>query len=127
MLASCATLHYDHTMQRRQSTRITTCIVLMMISASAPAQTPPKIISPESMPGGRVAFQIYSPKAHEIQLSGDWMGRDEGLLALTKGPDSVWTIVTDGPRPNIYTYKFIVDGVEAIDPASWHSVLDCFG
>src|SRR5262245_53781031 len=105
-MTSFTALDYDGGMKQRQYGRIAGFVVLMMISANTPAQPQPKrpeITSPEIMPDGRVAFRIYSPKAQEIQLSGDWMGRDEGLIALTKGADSVWTIVIDALPPNIYT------------------------
>lgn len=80
------------------------------------AQERPRIVSPEIQADRRVVFRLWSPQATDVQLSGDWMGR-QPPVKLAKSDDGVWTVTVGPLAPNIYTYGFLVDGVRSSDPA----------
>lgn len=80
------------------------------------AQERPRFVSPEVQPDRRVVFRLWAPLASDVQLSGDWMGR-QPPIKLTKSDDGVWSTTVGPMAPNIYTYGFLVDGVRASDPS----------
>lgn len=80
------------------------------------AQQQPRPVSPEVLGDRRVIFRLWAPQASDVQLSGDWMGR-EPPVKFTKGDDGVWSVTIGPMAPNIYTYGFLVDGVRASDPS----------
>jgi enterochelin esterase-like enzyme len=80
------------------------------------AQERPRIISPEVQADRRVVFRLWAPLASDVQLSGDWMGR-QPPVKLAKSDDGVWSATLGPLAPNIYTYGFLVDGVRASDPS----------
>jgi enterochelin esterase-like enzyme len=78
--------------------------------------------SPEVLPDGRVTFRLPAPDAGSVTVrntSGgyaDWPQRND--VAMTKDDQGVWS-ATIGPLPaEYYTYVFVVDGVQALDPAN---------
>jgi enterochelin esterase-like enzyme len=80
------------------------------------AQERPRIVSPEVQTDRRVVFRLWAPQAADVQLSGDWMGR-QPPVKLTKSNDGVWSATVGPMTPNIYTYGFLVDGVRSSDPS----------
>lgn len=78
---------------------------------------PNTLVSPETLPDGRVTFRIYAPKASEVTLDGDWVAQGLGAGGpLQKDEQGVWSI-TVGPLPaDFYMYTLTVDGVLTIDP-----------
>jgi hypothetical protein len=83
---------------------------------AGPAQERPRIISPEVQADRRVVFRLWAPQAADVQLSGDWMGR-QPPVKLLKNNDGVWSLTIGPLAPNVYTYGFLVDGVRASDPS----------
>jgi enterochelin esterase family protein len=88
------------------------------VSAQAPAARPRRVqdtlTSPVVGADGRVTFQLYAPKAIEVQL------RSEGPApfanqALTKSDSGVWRLTAQVPA-DLYIYWFDVDGVPVADP-----------
>lgn len=75
------------------------------------------------MPDGRVTFRLYAPKASEVLITGEWMTAKDQPLALVKGEDSVWSATTDPLPAEIYTYRFLVDGVATADPQNYRNVV----
>ncbi|GAA4409036.1 esterase family protein [Nibrella viscosa] len=77
------------------------------------------VISPEVLDDQRVTFRLKAPDAHAVALTGGPM-----LLALgakepvpfQKGADGVWSLTIGPVKPDIYVYKFIIDGVTVPDP-----------
>ena len=80
------------------------------------AQERPRIVSPEVQADRRVVFRLWAPQAADVQLSGDWMGR-QPPIKLAKSDNGVWSVTVGPLAPNLYTYGFIVDGVRASDPS----------
>ena len=85
------------------------------LSASATAQGPPVLVSPEVHADRTIVFRFWAPTAKEVRLSGDWMTGSP--VALTKDAQGVWTATQGSLEPNIYQYSFLVDGVRADDPS----------
>jgi len=84
-------------------------------AASALAQQPPRIVSPEILPDGRVTFRLNAPKAGDVILTGEFL---EGNRRLEKGADGIWSVTVGPVEPEIYHYNFTIDGVRTIDPAN---------
>ncbi|MEO8372189.1 MAG: alpha/beta hydrolase-fold protein [Candidatus Solibacter sp.] len=78
------------------------------------------VISPEVRDDGTVTFRLRAPRALEVQLSGATiaaaLGTPTAPLPFTKGADGVWTLTLGPIPPNMYVYKFIIDGVSVADP-----------
>jgi enterochelin esterase-like enzyme len=87
-----------------------------MAVTSLLAQERPRIVSPEVQADRRVVFRLWAPQAADVQLSGDWMGR-QPPVALRKSADGVWSVTVGPMAPNLYTYGFLVDGVRSSDPS----------
>ena len=103
----------------------TTCSLAMLIVAAtslatgqAPGTRPRRVqdtlVSPVISADGRVTFQLYAPKATEVQM------RSEGPAPfanqpLTKGDSGVWRLTAQVPA-DLYIYWFDVDGVPVADP-----------
>jgi enterochelin esterase-like enzyme len=74
--------------------------------------TPPKpsyIVQPDKS----VTFQVRAPDATTVKLTGDFV---QGPQDMTKGEDGYWTVTVGPLKPNIYNYKFSINGVSNIDP-----------
>jgi len=98
---------------QRERIRLGICFGILYVTAAA--QEPPMLVSPDVRPDRTVVFRFWAPKAHQIQLSGDWMSGSPVPLAINA--EGVWT-ATQGPlEPNIYQYTFLVDGARADDPS----------
>ncbi|GAB4042841.1 esterase [Spirosoma litoris] len=77
------------------------------------------VISPEVRDDHTVTFRLKAPDAKQVMLTGGPM-----LLALKakdpipfqKGDDGLWTLTVGPVKPDIYVYKFIIDGVQVVDP-----------
>lgn len=68
--------------------------------------------SVEVLPNNKVAFRIYAPNATTVKLYSDdkW-----DFVAFKKDKDGVWEGFWNDVKPGVYSYKFIVDGVEVQD------------
>jgi len=96
--------------------------VTLLLCAAAyaqPQQPPPTpnstLKSPEVNPNKSVTFRIYAPEAKVVQMRGDWM-TDPPVQKLTREDNGVWTVTAGPLRPDLYTYFFLVDGVQVLDP-----------
>lgn len=77
------------------------------------------VISPEVGDDHRVTFRIKAPDAQKVELTGGPV-----LLALkrtenvpfSKGADGTWTVTVGPVKPDIYVYRFVIDGVAVADP-----------
>lgn len=84
------------------------------------------IISPEINPDNSVTFRFVAPKAVKVQVTGDFLpmvktkspfGEVESAgVADLKEENGMWTYTTNVLEPELYSYKFIVDGREELDP-----------
>lgn len=77
------------------------------------------VISPEVRDDHTVTFRLKAPDAQQVALTGGPI-----LLALSakdpipfqKDADGVWSLTVGPIQPNIYVYRFIIDGVSVVDP-----------
>jgi enterochelin esterase-like enzyme len=88
---------------------------LVFAQPPAPAAgrgTPPKpsyIVQPDKS----VTFQVRAPDATTVKLTGDLV---QGPQDMTKGDDGYWSVTVGPLKPNIYNYRFSINGVGNIDP-----------
>ena len=82
-----------------------------------------------------VTFNFLAPKAHRVQVAGDFVSNKDdsknvagmvgsGLMDLTEGKDGLWTLTTDPLPSELYSYEFIVDDIPTIDPNNPHVYRD---
>ncbi len=72
-----------------------------------------------------VTFNFLAPKAHRVQIVGDFMegekGTNAGMVAsgfvdMVEGENGLWTYTTKPLESELYSYMFMVDGIATIDP-----------
>jgi enterochelin esterase-like enzyme len=78
------------------------------------------VISPEVRDDRTVIFRLKAPKAQEVMLTGGplllALGADNKPMPFKKGDDGIWSLTVGPLKPNMYVYKFIIDGVTVPDP-----------
>lgn len=74
---------------------------------------PDNIVSPE-MVGDTVILRLAGEYVTDVRVEGSWTS---GLLPMQKR-EGVWELRLAGLPADFYTYRFIVDGVPALDPSS---------
>lgn len=86
------------------------------------------LTSPEINNDGTVTFRLAAPKAVKVELTGDFLPKQkvqtpfgeqetDGMVEL-KEEKGVWTYTTDVLQPELYSYKFRVDGLDYLDPSN---------
>ena len=63
---------------------------------------------------GRVEVRLKAPEATKVRLNF-WSGPK---IDMVKGPDGVWSVITEPLVPGLHYYMLIVDGVEMADTGS---------
>ena len=86
----------------------------------AAAQNNQRRIIPAVNKNGDVTFTIKAPGADTVRLT------IEGQLdtLMQRGSDGTWQIVIPGLTPDVYRYRFLVDGVKTLDPLNPHLMRD---
>lgn len=78
------------------------------------------VISPEVRDDHTVIFRLKAPRAQEVMLTGGplllALGADNKPVPFKKSDDGVWSLTVGPLKPNMYVYKFIIDGVTVPDP-----------
>jgi enterochelin esterase-like enzyme len=78
------------------------------------------LISPEVRDDRTIVFRVKAPEAQRVELTGGPMllalGRPGKNVPFTKGADGVWTVTVGPVKPNLYVYKFVIDGATVADP-----------
>lgn len=77
------------------------------------------VISPDVQDDHTITFRLKAPDAKQVMLTGGPL-----LLALKakdpipfqKDNDGLWSVTVGPVKPDIYVYKFIIDGVQVVDP-----------
>jgi enterochelin esterase-like enzyme len=93
-----------------------TLVAAAMQSSLAIAQTPrPSVVSPEVSADRRITLRVHAPSAQQVVAAGELDGKPH---PMTKGSDGVWSVTIGPLDPDIYTYAFNVDGVNALDPVN---------
>ena len=74
---------------------------------------------------GSVTFNFLAPKAHKVQIVGDFMEGEKGtnvgmassgIVDMTEGEGGLWTYTSKPLESELYSYTFLVDGIATIDP-----------
>jgi enterochelin esterase family protein len=76
---------------------------------------PPALRSPEVHPDRTVTFRLAAPKATEVRLTGDLV---KAPVALAKDEKGVWSATVGPLQPDLYGYRFSVDGITVTDPSN---------
>lgn len=81
------------------------------------------VLSPEIHADNTVTFRLYAPKAVKVQLKGDFSTL--GTADMTEKENGVWEYTTPQPlEPELYCYRFIVDGLTINDPNNVYRIRD---
>ena len=78
------------------------------------------LTSPEIRDDASVTFRLFAPAATTVEVEGDFGGK----VAMTKGDDGVWTYTTAPLEPEMYSYRFKVDGIDVLDPSNVYRCRD---
>lgn len=94
------------------------------------------VVSPVLNANGTVTFNLYAPEAKEVKITGDFLPKQtvetpmgkwevDGSEQLTPSADGLWSFTTSRSLdPELYMYKFQVDGLDVLDPSSIHRSRD---
>lgn len=93
-----------------------------------------RMVSPEVSETGQVTFRLFAPEAKDVLLTGnvtrhelapDPAGKMQKVpfVRMVREGD-VWSVTLSSLTPDLYTYKFVVDGVETVDPNNVYTVRD---
>jgi enterochelin esterase family protein len=78
------------------------------------------LISPDVGDDGSITFRVKAPEAQRVELTGGplllALGRTGKNVPFTKGEDGIWTVSVGPVKPNLYVYKFVIDGATVADP-----------
>jgi enterochelin esterase family protein len=78
--------------------------------------------SAEIAPDNRVTFRIYAPEATDVRVSGNWP--DGAKVAMTKDDRGVWSATVGPLKPELWSYRFLVNGVPTVDPQNGNVTRD---
>jgi enterochelin esterase-like enzyme len=93
------------------------CLMIGLCTfASAQPPRGPFIVSPQVLPDKKVKFSYLAPTAKEVRLSGGLFGASN--VPMKKDSIGIWSVTVGPVRPDIYSYNFVVDGVNVMDPAN---------
>lgn len=76
-------------------------------------------------PDHTVTFRFLAPKAHSVQIVGDFATGDKstlhglvgsGVTDMNESANGVWEYTTQPLESELYSYVFQVDGISTIDP-----------
>lgn len=93
------------------------------------------LTSPEVNADGTVTFRLYAPKAITVEVEGDFLpprmvqtpqGNYEttGSAEMKEEAGGLWTFTSNVLEPEIYSYKFRVNGMELLDPSNVYRCRD---
>lgn len=83
------------------------------------------IVSPEIHDDNTVTFRLNAPKAITVEITGDFLSDVSGIAALKKNKDGIWEYTTPKPlESELYSYSFVVNGLEMTDPNNVYIVRD---
>ncbi len=93
-----------------------TIVLGSLEAATAAAQGPPPLISPEVQADNRVTFRFRAPNVKEAVVSLEGAPKP---LPMQKDDQGVWSVTTNPLPPDYYGYAFIADGVTLFDPSNY--------
>lgn len=72
------------------------------------------VVSPE-FGETEVLFRCSAPDAKLVSLQGSWMNPTDSPIPMQKDTAGTWIVNLETPSPELYTYRFIVDGLPVND------------
>ena len=78
--------------------------------ANAPAPAFPPYLSPEIHSDGTATLRLRAPNAQKVDLA-----LEGAVTAMQQDADGLWTATTPVLAPEIYGYRFVVDGTPLLD------------
>ena len=100
----------------------------MLLLGALNAYAQERVVSPETHPDRTITFRIDAPQAHHVKLESDCLMPDQKddspfgghtrKKMMHKDSTGVWTLTTEPVRPEVYQYRFIVDGKKIEDPVN---------
>lgn len=113
--------------------KIFSLITCMMLSSSIWAQQAlfdqNNLTSPEQNADGTITFRVFAPKAESVEVTGDFVsqvqrGRSQSIK-MQADEKGLWTYTTPKSlEPEMYSYKFKVDGMDLLDPSNVYRCRD---
>jgi enterochelin esterase-like enzyme len=73
------------------------------------------IKSPEIHSDGTVTFRLSAPAASKAEVQIE-LASGVSTLPMSKDANGLWSITSAPLKPDVYSYKFAVDGLEIVDP-----------
>jgi enterochelin esterase-like enzyme len=70
-------------------------------------------VSPEVHPDGSVTLRLRAPQAQKVDLV-----LEGAVTPMQQDGDGLWSVTTPVLSPEIYGYRFVVDGTPILDPRS---------
>jgi enterochelin esterase-like enzyme len=97
-----------------------------MPSESTPEATPTPTLGDhftQVLPDRRVTFRLLAPKANEVEVvvgikSAVYEPQGTTTIEMTKDANGFWTVTLGPFEPNLYEYRFSVDGCAIADPGN---------
>ena len=95
-------------------------------SESTPEATPTPTLGDhftQVLPDRRVTFRLLAPKANAVEVvigikSGIYEPQGTTTTEMTKDANGLWTVTLGPFEPNLYEYRFSVDGCAITDPGN---------
>lgn len=109
----------------KQLSIIGLCILLLQapLFAQENIGIKPMAVHSPVVHGTTVDFSLDAPNARQVLIKGSWM-MSGASRPMTKDSAGVWTFTARQLPSDLYTYKFIVDGVSIIDPSNVYVLRD---
>lgn len=77
------------------------------------------IISPEVHSDNTITFRLMAPNATTVKITGSWIPQEgfaPAMIDLSKNEAGLWYYKTEALPADLYSYSFVVDGLEMKDP-----------
>ena len=78
-------------------------------------------VSPQVNEDRSVTFRIHAPKAVKVEVRGDFLSSGKGgwgSAELTERESGVWSWTSAPLESELYSYVFMVDGMQMLDPSN---------
>jgi len=105
---------------RRKLFCLTACALITLTSWAQQALfNGNDIVSPEVKNDCSVTFRLYAPKAITVQLTGDFLSQEKnGIINMTEEKNGIWSYTSEKLAPELYSYKFRINGMDYLDPSN---------
>ena len=77
------------------------------------------VVSPDVHDDQTITFRVKAPDVQKVELTGGPILlalKSKNPIAFKRDNDSIWTLTVGPVKPNIYVYRFLLDGVAVVDP-----------